>query len=116
MDIYYASMTGNVRKLVSRLPFDSFDIATHPKADSEFVLITYTFGMGNIPEPVQDWLKDNHELMRGVVASGNKNWGNFYARAGDLISNQYCVPLLRKIELFGDQSDYDEITRRINEL
>ena len=50
-------------------------------------------------------LRENHKHLRGVVGSGNKNWGNRFAKASEIISEQYNVPLLMKIELHGNTKD-----------
>lgn len=105
MRIYYASMTGNVRRFVSKLGVTATDIMTAPSAAEPFVLITYTFGFGEVPREVQRWLTDNHALLRGVAVSGNRNWGGYFGGAGDIIARQYGVPLLHKFELAGTDED-----------
>ncbi|GMK47617.1 hypothetical protein PghCCS26_47470 [Paenibacillus glycanilyticus] len=44
-------------------------------------------------------------LLRGVAASGNRNWGANFGRAGDIICEQYCVPLIVKFELAGNENE-----------
>ena len=39
------------------------------------------------------------------MGSGNKNWGNRFAKAAEIISEQYNAPLLMKIELHGNTKD-----------
>ena len=114
MLVYYSSFSGNVRRFADRLPahFEVYSIDEHPKAAGPFILLTYTFGFGIVPEPVEKWLKENGDLIRGVAASGNRNWGGFYGRAGDIIAAQYHVPLLLKFELSGTQSDTEELIRK----
>ena len=48
-------------------------------------------------------LEVNHQYIRGVAASGNRNWGLNFAKAGRTISEEYNVPLLMKFELHGKQ-------------
>ena len=105
MRIYYASLTGNVRRFVSKLDADSTDILSAPKADKPYVLITYTFGFGDVPNEVKRWLADNHSLLRGVAVSGNRNWGERFGAAGNRIAKQFGVPLLHKFELAGTDED-----------
>lgn len=105
MRIYYASMTGNVRRFISRLGVEATDISTNPIADTPYIFVTYTFGFGGVPKEASDWLARNGEHLRGVAVSGNRNWGDFYGMAGDTIAKQYGVPLLHKFELSGNDED-----------
>ena len=73
--------------------------------DFDYILITPTIGFGKVPEDVERFLGENHKCLKGVVGSGNKNWGNRFAKAADTISEQYEVPLLMKIELHGNTKD-----------
>ncbi len=114
MLVYYASLSGNVRRFAARLPdgFEVYDIKEHPVAAGPFVLLTYTFSFGRIPKPVEAWLEQNGSQLRAVAASGNRNWGDLFGRAGDLIAARYDVPLLHKFELSGSQQDIEEFTRK----
>lgn len=116
MLIYYASLTGNVRRFISKLGVEATDINTHPLADTPYILVCYTFGMGQVPAEVSDWLQRNSRYLRGVAVSGNKNWGDFYGRAGDIIAKQYGVPLLLKFELSGNDEDVRIFNERVRRL
>ena len=75
------------------------------EVDFDYILITPTIGFGKVPEDVERFLGKNHKCLKGVVGSGNKNWGNRFAKAAEIISEQYNVPLLMKIELHGNTKD-----------
>ncbi len=115
MFIAYYSLTGNVRRFVRKLgrpPDQLFEISTGREMMAEpFVLITPTVGFGQIPGTVSDFLALNGDLLRGVAASGNRNWGPNFAKAADLITEMYDVPLLLRFELAGN----DEDVRNFNE-
>ena len=113
MKVYYASMTGNVRRFIGKTGVDAMDIAHDPISKEPFVLVTYTFGFGAVPKEVDVWLTQNNELLRGVVVSGNRNWGDNYGKAGDIISQQYNVPLLQKFELAGTDEDIRIFNERL---
>lgn len=81
-----------------------------------YVLITYTTGFGKVPKSVEEFLKSNHRQLQGVVVSGNRNWGALFANAGDLISEQYNVPLLYKFEISGNENDVKLLRERIKQL
>src|SRR5690606_4312531 len=105
MKVYYASLTGNVRRFIGKTGLTAVNIKDEAIAVEPFVLVTYTIGFGNVPEPVDAWLTQNSELLRGVASSGNRNWGDFYGRAGDIVAETYDVPLLHKFELAGNDDD-----------
>lgn len=106
MLIVYDSLTGNVQRFISKLTnVRTVKIEDNLTIDEPYVLVTYTFSYGNVPESTANFLKGNGHLMRGVAASGNRNWGDFFGRAGKLISEQYQVPLLATFELSGTQKD-----------
>jgi len=113
MKVYYASMTGNVRRFVGKIGVEAIDITSDAIPKEPFVLITYTFGFGEVPKEVDAWLTRNYKLLRGVVVSGNRNWGDNYGKAGDLISQQYGVPLLHKFELAGTDEDVRIFNERL---
>lgn len=49
--------------------------------------------------------KDNATWMRGVISSGNKNFGEDYGVAADKVSDLYGVPSLYRFELLGTDED-----------
>ena len=116
MRIYYASMTGNVRRFIAKLGVEATDINTNPIADTPFILVCYTFGFGAVPKEVSEWLARNNGNLRGVAVSGNRNWGGYYGLAGDIISKQYGVPLLHKFELSGNDDDVRIFKERAERL
>jgi len=56
------------------------------EVDFDYILITPTIGFGKVPEDVERFLKGNYKHLKGVVGSGNKNWGNRFAKAAEIIS------------------------------
>ncbi|MFY3791321.1 class Ib ribonucleoside-diphosphate reductase assembly flavoprotein NrdI [Ureibacillus sp. MALMAid1270] len=108
--IAYASRTGNVRYIVSKLQAQAIEITENLIIDKPYLLITYTDKLGEVPTRVSQFLETNGQLCRGVVASGNSNFGNnLFAAAGDKIAMAYQIPLVRKLELRGFQTDYEAI-------
>lgn len=116
MKVYYASMTGNVRRFIAKTGLDAIDIKDGIKPTEPFVLITYTFGFGEVPEEVDSWLKDNHKLLRAVASSGNRNWGDFYGLAADKISDKYDVPMMLKFEQAGTSEDIRVFKERLETI
>lgn len=113
MLIVYDSRTGNVRRFIEKLPFRSVKIEEALTVEEPFVLVTYTTGFGQVPDKVLKFLQHNHKRMRGVSASGNRNWGEGYARSADRIATMYGVPVLGKFELAGTQRDVDNLLQGV---
>ncbi|XXS42077.1 class Ib ribonucleoside-diphosphate reductase assembly flavoprotein NrdI, partial [Staphylococcus aureus] len=105
MKIIYFSFTGNVRRFIKRTELENtLEITAEncmEPVHEPFIIVTGTIGFGEVPEPVQSFLEVNHQYIRGVAASGNRNWGLNFAKAGRTISEEYNVPLLMKFELHG---------------
>lgn len=108
--IVYASRTGNVRHIANNISSDSIEIQDGMIVDKSYIILTYTDHLGDVPTVVSDFLRDNHQHCRGVVASGNSNFGHqYFCQAANKISKQYDIPIIKKVELRGFQKDYDEI-------
>lgn len=84
--------------------------------DEPFILITYTTGMGQVPQSTLNFLKSNHINLKGVVASGNRNWGQNFAISADKISNMYGIPILHKFEMSGMPEDVDTLRERVQNI
>ena len=118
--VYFSSRSGNTHRFVEklglpalRLPLESD--APIPRADQPYVLITPTYGGGEVkgavPKPVIRFLNDpeNRALLRGVIAAGNTNFGTAFGRAGEIIAAKCGVPLLYRFELLGTAEDVDNV-------
>lgn len=118
MLIVYNSLTGNVRRFVDKLEMSSLEINPTLEVKDKFVLITFTVGFGKVSNKVIEFLnyKDNYKNMIGVSSSGNRNWGDGFAKASDIISHLYNVPIVSRFELAGTQKDVDYFKKRIDEL
>ncbi|MFS0728061.1 class Ib ribonucleoside-diphosphate reductase assembly flavoprotein NrdI [Paenibacillus sp. 1P07SE] len=116
MLIAYDSKTGNVKRFINRLNLRAVQIEEQMTIDEPFLLVTYTTGFGQIPERVSAFLKRNFHLMRGVAASGNRNWGANFARSADLIAQQYRVPIIGKFELSGTRQDILSFESEVNRV
>jgi protein involved in ribonucleotide reduction len=113
MLIAYDSKTGNVRRFIEKLKLPAVQIEDTMILDEPFVLVTYTTGFGQVPAKVMSFLKRNHPRLKGVSASGNRNWGESFARSADRIAEMYGVPVLGKFELSGTQRDVDNFRQGV---
>lgn len=118
--IYFSSVSNNTHRFVEqlgreaiRLPLMTAEdtvIATEP-----FVLVVPTYGGGNglgaVPKQVIKFLNvpHNRDLLRGVIAGGNTNFGQAYGLAADIIAAKCRVPALYRFELFGTPEDVEAV-------
>lgn len=116
MLIVYASLTGNVRRFVSGLDRPVRPWTPELDPTEPFVFVTYTTGFGAVPDGVTQWLDRHQELLRGVAASGNRNWGANFAKAGKILAARYHVSLLHAFELSGLPADAALFTERVDAL
>ena len=114
--MYFSSTSENTHRFVGKLGFRSARIPLRPKeaplaVDEEYVLLVPTYGGGSVkgavPKQVIKFLNDSHNrsLCRGVIASGNTNFGEAYCLAGDIIASKLGVPFLYRYELLGTPTD-----------
>lgn len=118
MIIVYASMTGNVRRFIKNLEFETVQVSNDLIINVPYVLITYTIGNGQVPKEVDDFLSKalNKDNLTAVVGSGNRNWGKSFCGGAVAISIKHEVPLLHTFELSGYDSDIAVVTSKIREL
>ena len=114
--VYFSSTSENTHRFVSKIGFPAVRIplrrADPPlTVDEEYVLVVPTYGGGSVkgavPKQVIAFLNnpDNRALCRGVIASGNTNFGQAYCLAGDIIASKLGVPFLYRYELLGTPTD-----------
>ncbi len=116
MLIVYSSKTGNVRRFVDKLSHKTIKVKNDLVIKEPYILITYTFGFGQPPKEVMSFLESNHRYLKGVVASGNRNWGSNFAKAANHISDMYNVPILHKFELSGTKKDLELVELEVGKF
>ncbi len=103
-----------------RLPLHTNDDTV--LADEPFVLVLPTYGGGNgqgaVPKQVIKFLNvpENRALIRGVIVSGNTNFGVAYGLAGDIVAKKCNVPVLYKFELFGTPDDVTKVDKGLDQF
>lgn len=108
--IVYASRTGNVSFVVSKLNLPNIEINEGMQLGTPFLLFTYTDGLGDIPSQVARFMEQNNSFCRGVIVSGNSNFGHHvFGMAGDKLAAEYGIPLVCKLDLRGYPQDYEKI-------
>lgn len=120
MEILYYSQTGNVRRFIEKLQteiqMDCISILDKSTTKEEYILITPTTGFGQVPDPVAVFLQENHMYLKGVIGSGNMNWGENYCGAARTVSTTYGVPLIHTFELHGTPNDLKLVKGRVEEI
>ena len=114
--IFYSSASGNTLRFVEKLGLPARRIPISPEdpmpePGAPYVLISPTYadgeGRGAVAKQVIHFLNDpdRRALLRGVIASGNRNFGATYALAGKVIATKCNVPVLYRFELAGMETD-----------
>ena len=116
MLILYDSLTGNVARFAKKLPLATTRITSDLIIAENFVLITFTTGLGRVPDTTTEFLTTNHQYLKGVATSGNKNFGTYYAVAADEIANEYEVPIISKFELAGTPTDVNLFMEGLSQI
>ncbi|GGD46552.1 class Ib ribonucleoside-diphosphate reductase assembly flavoprotein NrdI [Paenibacillus nasutitermitis] len=114
MLIAYDSRTGNVGRFIDKLAMRAVRIEDCSAIEEPFVLVTYTTGFGQVPDKVMDFLKTNYNYLVGVSASGNRNWGEGFAKSADRIAERFAVPVISKFELSGTSSDIEYFRKAVS--
>lgn len=110
MLIIYDTFSGNTERFVQKLNVKNTIVRLSPEliVNEEFVLVTYTFNFGKVPDKTTAFLDKNNKYLKAVASGGNRNWGNNFAKAADIISKNYNVPIIHKFELSGTDNDIKE--------
>ena len=126
--VYFSNYSENTKRFVERLTDAGIRIPTKPSAarnftvDREYVLVFPTYGGGSespaIPKSVKIFLNNpaNRDLLRGVIGTGNTNFGEHYCKAADLVCAKTGVPLIARVEIMGTPEDVETIKGRLELL
>lgn len=126
--VYFSNYSENTKRFVEKLTDAGIRIPTKPSnarnftVGREYVLVLPTYGGGNeapaIPKSVRIFLNDpsNRDLLRGVIGTGNTNFGEHYCKAADMVCNKTGVPLIARVEIMGTAEDVTLIKERLKIL
>ena len=126
--VYFSSPSENTKRFVDKLNLHSTRIPILWEGDEPFtvskpyVLVVPTYG-GNkeskqVPKQVVDFLnvEANRNLIRGVIGTGNTNFGETYCKAAQRVSEKTGVPLIYREELLGTPDDVQQVLERLEIL
>ncbi|MGP5081838.1 class Ib ribonucleoside-diphosphate reductase assembly flavoprotein NrdI [Corynebacterium variabile] len=130
--VYFSSTTRNTERFVAKLGLPAERIPLRRgdeplRVDEPYVLICPTYGGGAsitgdfsrpVPKQVIGFLNDEHNrnLIRGVIAGGNLNFGADFCKAGDVIAAKCDVPYLYRFELMGNEEDVALVREGLEEF
>lgn len=126
--VYFSNYSENTKRFVEkitdagiRIPIKSSD-ARNLIVDADYVLVVPTYGGGSespaIPKSVKVFLNNptNRGFLRGVIGTGNTNFGEHYCKAADMISAKTGVPIIARVELLGTLEDVVKVKQRLEIL
>lgn len=125
--VYFSSPTGNTKRFVDSLEIDNVRIPVSAKEEfptmtEPYVLVSPTYahedGSRAVPKQVIKFLNisQNREWLQGVIGSGNRNFGEYFALAGQIIAKKCNVPLLYRFELSGTSTDIKIVKEGVKKL
>lgn len=127
--VYFSNVSNNTKRFVEKLGIDAQRIPVLPKepellVTKPYVLITPTYGGGThgakgaVPVQVKRFLSNerNRSLALGVISSGNMNFGEHFAIAGDVISAKLNIPFLYRFEILGTPADVEAVQEGLSKF
>lgn len=120
--VFFSSVSENTLRFIQkldvpalRIPLKTSDAAEF-SVDEDFILVTPTYGDGNVPKQVIKFLnlERNRVRCKGVIGSGNRNFHDVFAKAADVIAYKLEIPVLYKFELAGTPEDIEKVTEGLN--
>jgi protein involved in ribonucleotide reduction len=128
--IYFSSASENTKRFVEKLSSEldllriplKWDTDAPLLVEKEYILVLPTYGGGEyekaVPRQVVKFLnlKQNRDLIRGVIGTGNTNFGGHYCLAADVVAAKTGVPLLQRVEILGTPDDVEKVNERLKQL
>lgn len=123
--VYFSSSSENTHRFVQRLGLPAVRIPLNERErirrrtlHSHRPQLWRRRHGGRGPRQAIRFLNDPHnrQLIRGVIAAGNRNFGEAYGRAGDVIKQKCGVPYLYRFELMGTPQDVDNVRKGVSEF
>lgn len=127
MLVYFSSQSLNTQRFVQKTGLKALRIPMSPQEampeiHEPYVLVVPTYaggdGRGAVPKQVIRFLNDpeNRAHIKGVIAGGNRNFGEYFGYAGDVIAARCHVPCLYRFELMGTPEDVEHVKSGMKKL
>ena len=124
--VYFSSTSENTHRFIERLGLPAVRIPVSERerieVDQPYILVVPSYGGGGtagaVPRQAIRFLNNDHNraLLRGVIAAGNRNFGEAFCRAGDVIAAKCQVPYLYRFELMGTPQDIENVRKGVTEF
>jgi protein involved in ribonucleotide reduction len=129
--VYFSNYSGNTKRFVEKLDVQHRNITRIPidwdsdnptTVSSSYILFVPTYGGGSersaVPRQVRHFLNvpGNREMLRGIVAFGNTNFGEHFCKAAEIISGKTGVPIIARVEIFGTSEDVQKVQDRLEKI
>ncbi|WP_031523041.1 class Ib ribonucleoside-diphosphate reductase assembly flavoprotein NrdI [Siccibacter colletis] len=124
--VYFSSTSENTHRFIERLGLPAVRIPVNERerieVDQPYILVVPSYGGGGtagaVPRQAICFLNNDHNraLLRGVIAAGNRNFGEAFCRAGDVIAAKCQVPYLYRFELMGTPQDIENVRKGVTEF
>ena len=126
--VYFSNVSENTKRFVGKLDIPAtriplkWDSSDPLLVSSEYVLVMPTYGGGSdntaVPRQVVKFLniEQNRSLLRGIVGTGNTNFGPHYCKGAEIVSAKTGVPLLYRVEITGTLDDVEQVKKRMELL
>lgn len=127
--IYFSNYSLNTERFVKSLQWTLGDIwripvlnsqpsSSNPPVNEPYILVTPSYGTpteGRIPPQVKKFLTpETHRVnIAAIIATGNRNFGDEYCIAGNILSAKLQKPLIAKVELAGTTEDVIKIRKEL---
>lgn len=120
MKLVYMSLTGQTKKFINKLQFDSLEInmsKTDYKMEEPYVIIvpTYDYQVTCIIDKFIDY-GNNVNYLKGVCGSGNKNFNDLFCFTAKNLALKYKVPLIHCFEFNGNANDVEIIKNEVKKI
>lgn len=120
--VFFSSVSENTLRFIQKLDVPALRIplktseAAEFRVEEDFILVTPTYGDGNVPKQVIKFLnlEQNRVRCMGVIGAGNRNFHDVFAKAADVIAYKLEIPVLYKFELAGTPEDIEKVTEGLN--
>ena len=116
----FLSITGQTRKFVAKLGYETFEITpdtAYTEVQEPFILVVPTYDI-EATEIVNEFIETGHNAhyLKGVAGGGNRNFNTLFGFTAKDISRDYNVPLLHLFEFQGSDNDVNKLKEQVDNL
>lgn len=112
--VYYTTTTGNTEYFINKVGLRSqkMPLSGNLEINEPYILVFPSYGGGKlkgiVPAGVKNFLNIpcNAKYLRGVIGSGDRNYGDYFALGSKIVAEKFNVPLLYRYEIKGTEKDY----------